>query len=124
MNQSQTIWAKITARFEGIHWYPGAPLDVAFLAHPHRHIFHVTVWVEQFHDDRDVEFIRFKRQLQDWCKALEAPTWSPTVADTDENCGSCEMMARRLWGIIALEYPDRRLKVEVSEDGENGAVLE
>jgi len=45
----KTIWAKITTQFEGIHKYPNAPDEMAFLRFDHRHIFHVTVWIEQFH---------------------------------------------------------------------------
>jgi len=37
---------------------------MAFLRFDHRHIFHVTVWIEQFHNERDVEFILFKRFIE------------------------------------------------------------
>ena len=69
---SKMIW--VTFRKEGIHMYPGADTDpklatgdwddVSFLGVPHRHIFHFKVWIEIFHDDRDIEFIQFKRWLQ------------------------------------------------------------
>ena len=58
---------------EGIHKYPAAATDpnlatgdeydVSFLATPHRHIFHFEVTIEVFHNDRDIEFIQFKRWL-------------------------------------------------------------
>ncbi len=64
----KTIW--VTFQKEGIHMYPGADTDpklatggwddVSFLGVPHRHIFHFKVWIEVFHDDRDIEFIQFK----------------------------------------------------------------
>ena len=66
------IW--VTFRKEGIHKYPAAlddpklatgdKFDVSFLGHPHRHIFHFKVAIEVFHDDRDIEFIQFKRWLE------------------------------------------------------------
>jgi len=57
------IW--VTFKKEGIHKYPAALEDpkledVSFLGYPHRHIFHFKVWIEVFHDDRDIEFIQFK----------------------------------------------------------------
>ena len=63
------IW--VTFQKEGIHCYPAAATDptlntndeynVAFLASPHRHIFHFRVSIDVFHNDRDIEFIQFKR---------------------------------------------------------------
>ena len=56
------IW--VTFRREGIHCYPAAATDpklntageydVAFLASPHRHIFHFRVWIDVWHSDRDI----------------------------------------------------------------------
>ena len=69
---SKMIW--VTFRKEGIHKYPAAlddpklatgdEYDVSFLGHPHRHIFHFKVAIEVFHDDRDIEFIQFKRWME------------------------------------------------------------
>ena len=56
------IW--VTFRKEGIHKYPDAPKGVTFLKFPHRHIFHFKVKLEVFHDDREVEFILFKREIE------------------------------------------------------------
>jgi len=71
-NKVRTIW--VTFQKEGIHMYPGADTDpklatggwddVSFLGVPHRHMFHFKVWIEVFHDDRDIEFIQFKRWLE------------------------------------------------------------
>ena len=68
----RSIW--VTFSQEGVHYYPGADTnpdtatgdwdDVSFLGYKHRHIFHFKVWIEVFHDDRDIEFIQFKRWLQ------------------------------------------------------------
>src|SRR6056300_1519235 len=69
---NRSIW--VTFKKEGIHKYPAAlddPKlatgdcdDVSFLGYPHRHIFHFRVRIEVRHNDRDIEFIQFKRWLQ------------------------------------------------------------
>ena len=112
------IW--VTWQREGIHKYPAAATDpnladVAFLASPHRHIFHFRVWINVFHNDRDVEFIQFKR----WCESLYNSDSSVLSLDYK----SCEMMADDLYIQIADRYPGRVVHIEVSEDGENGALI-
>lgn len=97
---------------EGIHKYPDAPDGVEFLRYPHRHMFHFTVTIEVFHDDRDIEFILFKRELE----ALYAG------GELQLDYKSCEMIADDLYGYISNAYPDRKVKIEVSEDNENGAI--
>jgi len=97
---------------EGIHKYPDAPDEVAFLRYPHRHMFHFTVTVEVFHDDRDIEFILLKRELES--------LYDTGVLELDYL--SCEMIADDLYEYIENAYPGRRTKIEVFEDGENGAV--
>jgi hypothetical protein len=118
------IW--VTFRREGIHCYPAAGTDpqlatgdhydVSFLAHPHRHIFHFRVSIDVYHNDRDIEFIQFKR-------------WLESLYSGQENClrleyKSCEMIADDLYQAIAERYPDRDITIEVSEDGENGCVID
>ena len=117
------IW--VTFRKEGIHCYPAAatdPLlntageyDVSFLANPHRHIFHFRVSIDVFHNDRDIEFIQFKR----WLESLY--NGSNTVLELDWK--SCEMIADDLYTQIADRYPGRAVVIEVSEDGENGCSI-
>ena len=106
---NKSIW--VTFQKEGIHKYPDAPEGVEFLRHPHRHMFHFRVELEVFHDDRDVEFILFKRELE----ALY------TGGTLQLDYKSCEMMADDLAEYIVAKYPNRHLVIEVSEDGENGA---
>lgn len=96
----------VTLRFEGVHSWPGCPHDdVAFLRHPHRHVFHITAKKPVTHDDRDVEIIRLKR-------AMEAHLTGYAMEQ-----GSCEMLARHLAAVFGLSY------CMVLEDGENGAEL-
>jgi hypothetical protein len=114
------IW--VTFRKEGIHRYPAAltdpklatgdEYDVSFLGHPHRHMFHFKVYLEVFHDDRDVEFIQFKRWLENLYNQ----------GTLELNHKSCEMMADDLYEQISKTYTDRKIWIEVSEDGENGCL--
>jgi hypothetical protein len=111
MTISSTIF--VTFQKEGIHRYPLAPKEVEFLRHPHRHMFHFRVEMEVFHDDRDVEFIMWKREME--------KLYSDSTLQLDYK--SCEMLARELLEYNLKAYPDRNLAVTVSEDGENGATL-
>ena len=119
MNEAtRQIW--VTFQKEGIHKYPAAlenPLleDVSFLGYPHRHIFHFRVWIDVWHNDRDVEFIQFKRWLENLYRSDQA------VLSLDYK--SCEMIADDLYLQIAARYPDRSVWIEVAEDGENGALI-
>lgn len=116
------IW--VTFEKEGIHKYPdaltnpklatGDEYDVSFLGYPHRHMFKFKVWIEVFHDDRDIEFIQFKRWLEN--------QYRDGVLQLDHK--SCEMISDDLYDVIKSRYPDRNVKIEVSEDGENGSYVE
>jgi hypothetical protein len=115
------IW--ITFRKEGIHRYPAAATDpmlctageydVSFLANAHRHIFHFRIWIDVFHNDRDIEFIQFKR----WLEGL----YNKDILQLDFK--SCEMIADDLYIQVAGRYPGRAVWIEVAEDGENGCLI-
>ena len=115
------IW--VTFQKEGVHCYPvaatdpqlatGDEYDVSFLGTPHRHIFHFKVHIDVFHNDRDIEFIQFKRWLENLYK--------DSILALDYK--SCEMIADDLYIQIASRYPDRAVWIEVAEDGENGALI-
>ena len=115
------IW--VTFQKEGIHKYPAAltdpalvtgdEYDVSFLGHPHRHIFHFRVWIDVWHNDRDVEFIQFKRWLENLYR----------TGTVQLDFRSCEMMADDLYVQIAGRYPGRSVWIEVAEDGENGCLI-
>ena len=114
---NRKIW--VTFQHEGVHCYPAALTDpgladVSFLGYPHRHIFHFRVAIDVFHNDRDLEFIQFKR----WMEGL----YADSVLDL--NSKSCEMIADDLYVQIAARYPNRSVHIEVSEDGENGCTIQ
>lgn len=108
----------VTFEMEGMHNFPSARElfpEVGFLADPHRHMFHFKLAKQVNHDDRDVEFIMFKRDVQDRLHFLHG--------DEEMRClnfgaMSCEMIAKQLLRDLSC------LWVEVWEDGENGARVE
>lgn len=120
-NLKSKIW--VTFRREGIHKYPAAltdpklktgdEYDVSFLGYPHRHMFHFKVAIEVFHDDRDIEFIQFKRWLEN--------LYGKGTLELDYK--SCEMIGADLYQQINSRYPNREVTIDVSEDGENGATM-
>lgn len=116
-NAKRFIWVRFQK--EGIHCYPAAGTEpelaeVAFLAAPHRHMFHFEVQIEVHHNDRDIEFILFKR----WCESLYSN------GTLELNSKSCEMMSDELYVQIAKSYPGRNVTIKVSEDQENGCTIE
>ena len=108
-------YIKVSFQKEGIHKFPGAKdlPGVEFLQYPHRHMFHFYVTLQVRHDDREVEFILFKRELEN--------LYTEHALELDNQ--SCEMMAEGLINYIEDNYPKRAVKVEVYEDNENGAVV-
>ena len=119
----RNIW--VTFSQEGVHYYPGADTnpatatgdwdDVSFLGYKHRHIFHFKVWIEVFHDDRDIEFIQFKRWLQRLYN-------QDSVLELNNK--SCEMIADELYQAINDKYPNRFVRISVAEDNENGCEMD
>jgi hypothetical protein len=108
----------VTFQREGVHKYPAALddpnlADVNFLGYPHRHMFHFKVAISVTHNDRDIEFILFKR----WLESL----YGDGVIQLDFK--SCEMIAEDLYTQIITRYPGRTVSIDISEDGESGAVL-
>jgi hypothetical protein len=122
LKAKKMIW--VTFQKEGLHKYPAAlddpnlatgdEYDVSFLGYIHRHIFKFRVSIEVFHDDRDIEFIQFKR----WLEKLYAE--STLTLDFK----SCEMISDDLYLQINERYPGRDVHIEVSEDGENGSLTQ
>jgi hypothetical protein len=103
------IW--ITTEKEMFHCYPEAEEEVKFLRQIHRHIFKFKVYLEVFTDSRDIEFILFKKFINEEINKLNV-----NLLDK-----SCEMISNYLANGIKAKYPQRDIKIEVSEDGENGS---
>ena len=123
MTQPNLRMIYVTFQKEGIHKYPAAltdpalatgdEYDVSFLGYPHRHMFGFKVSISVVHNDRDIEFIQFKR----WLEKL----YSEKTLELDFK--SCEMIAEDLYAQINARYPGRAVSIDVSEDGENGALM-
>ena len=100
---------------EGLHNWPDAQAvfpEVGFLSNMHRHKWYITAKKRVHHDDRDVEFIMFKRDILEY---LEREYFNPSSRTHEFGAKSCEMLARE----ILLEFDC--VYVSVFEDNENGA---
>lgn len=113
------IW--VTFQKEGLHKYPAALVDtnlstndqydVSFLGYVHRHLFKFKVWISVEHTDREIEFVQFKRWLENM--------YGDGILNLNNK--SCEMISDDLYKAISHKYPAREVWIEVSEDGENGS---
>lgn len=105
----------VNLQVEGLHCWPAAKEvfpEVSFLSDPHRHIFHIQVKKRVYHDDRDIEFVMFKRDVIEY---LKSTYYMEMQRIHDFGSKSCEMIAKELFDYFHCEY------VSVFEDGENGA---
>ena len=105
----------INLRLDGVHSWPDARKvfsEVGFLSDLHRHEFHVTLKKRVNHDDRDVEFVMFKRDVEDY---LRKKYYREDYRSHFFGAMSCEMIAKELLEYFECVY------VSVWEDGENGA---
>lgn len=106
----------ITTEFYGMHCYPNAPEEVAFLRNMHRHKFFVTCKVQVFHNDRDLEFILVKNKVTDYIV-------NDLLKRTDISV-SCETISEMLFYWLKETYGEnRKVFVCVSEDNENGSEI-
>lgn len=110
--------AEITVPYQyiGYHKWSEAPAAQAYLKNMHRHVFKVNFTIEVKHDDREIEFFDLQEKLTNVCQVF---------FERKYDIGSCETQAK---GIIrAMQgknlYPDRKMKCEVSEDGECSATV-
>lgn len=101
-----SVW--VTTQFIGFHRWKDAPDEVKFLRDWHRHVFHVKLGVPVDHNNRDIEFILLKDKLSYFISANFAKQFEY----------SCEQIAE----MIVTKFNGSFC--EVSEDGENGALVE
>jgi len=108
----------VRLQIEGLHCWPNAANvfpEVGFLADPHRHIFFIELKKRVYHDDRDIEFIMFKRDVQNY---LFSKYYSIGKRCYEFSSMSCEMIASELLKEFDCEF------VSVFEDNENGAEVD
>ena len=106
------IW--VTTQFEGFHYWSDAPEVVSYLRDKHRHIFSFKISISVEHNDREIEFHMFKKEIENYLKG-----WPKNLKGT-----SCEMMAEQINDFINTKYKERKVIIEASEDKENGVTLE
>ena len=97
---------------EGFHHWPDAPDEVGHLRARHRHMFGFRVEIIVTHDNRDVEFIIAKREVLSYLG-------SHPIEGTE----SCEMIAKRIRDHLVTIRDWQVAMIEITEDGENGAVV-
>lgn len=113
MTTAATIFVRL--QVPGWHRWDGAPPHRDYLAHPHRHTFHIEARMQVRHDDREVEFHDVIDRVRGLLKQL-AP-------GGDFGGQSCERIAAVLGRALACSY-DRACQVTVSEDDECGATVD
>ena len=107
----------VTFEIEGIHRHNEQQLteEYIFLSNRHRHVFHVKVFVDVFHDDREIEFIKLKEDI--------VKIYQNQPIEFDNN--TAEIIAKMIFQTIREKFEvlrGRKCTVVVSEDGENGGV--
>lgn len=106
---------------EGFHNYPDASKNhgdlVKFLEQSHRHIFKFNCKKRVNHDNRDEEFILLRRKVKQYINKV-FPVFESSCECYDFGSMSCEMIAKNILKQFDFD------SVEVSEDGENYAVVE
>ena len=106
-----SIWVRTTVA--GFHNWPQPYAGREYLSSRHRHLFHVKVAVPVAHDDRDIEFHDLLDEVNGWLRQFRGE-FGPQ---------SCEAIGRELGKYLLLQHPVGWVEVEVSEDGEAGAVV-
>lgn len=119
-----TQHAIITVRFRvaGLHRWPAATGARAYLAHPHRHLFHIAVSTAVTHDDREIEFHDLQHVASGLLAGAAQTPDAPQPGVLQFGAQSCEALARLLADHLASHYR-RGFQVSVSEDGEFEATV-
>lgn len=100
----------IKTDFPAQHHWPECDIpEVDFLRHPHRHLFYVVMKFNVTHNDRDIEFIRQKKEVEFFIESRYRDTFIGSM--------SCEDIAEELMKKFSADF------VSVFEDNENGAEI-
>ena len=102
-----TVW--ITTQFRAFHRWKDAQDNVVFLRDYHRHVFHVKLGMKVSHDNREIEFFNFQKNADLYI----FDHFMDALLEL-----SCEQIAIELLKEFSGSF------CEVSEDGENGALVE
>jgi len=108
----------VSLNVEGFHSWKDVPEympHVLFLRERHRHLFNFKVHFTLEGYNREEEFFTVQKEL----KEVLAYLYPASPLGIEFGDRSCERIA-----LEVLEYFKKSTKVEVSEDGENGAIVE
>jgi hypothetical protein len=114
-------FVRLAAQVDGLHYWPDAADPDRYLHAPHRHLFVVTVDLQVFHDDREIEINAASRWL---ASLLPTLTHAPRIGDgpVDFGAQSCEQLATRVTEAIKQRHGRyRQITTSVLEDGLLGA---
>ena len=111
--------AIVTFSVPGLHCWPSAPPERAYLATPHRHLFHFRVALDVHHNEREIEYHDLLHLARTFAHSMgdAVPFDAPT---RDFGARSCETLAAELIAQLRAWYPERSGIVQVLEDGECG----
>lgn len=111
----------VKTQFEALHCWPDVPENHSsyYLVNPHRHIFHIELYFEVSHLNRDVEFIEMKHHIDKFLSDTFPKNIVYGISDVENR--SCEYLASLL---LTKYLATKCYKVIVLEDGEMGAVVE
>lgn len=115
-------YIRLNLRLPGIHCWPNASDEVAFLRNEHRHVFITDIYIGVEHDDRQYEFYLLEKEINK--KLREAFEYNQEFSVFYFGGMSCEKIAREVFELVrGLGYDVFR--VEVCEDGYSaGGVVE
>lgn len=110
-----------TLQIEGWHRWPDAPNEYAYLANRHRHIFHIKCALGVDDQDREIEIVDAKAKLNQFLLTVNKNPIEGHGCDFGPM--SCEHIASVICSYLRANYGKRFIKVNVLEDGENGATV-
>lgn len=107
------MFIKVVNQFVDYHYWEDAPEKVSFLRNIHRHVFHVITKIAVTTNDREIEYFLLQEEIEKYIEEVVIPM---------DSRKSCELMALSILSYLKLQYPGRKIEVEVNEDGENGSI--
>lgn len=108
-------YIKVKNNFVGFHQWEDAPKEYGFLRNLHRHVFYVETKISVSENDRELEFFDVADRI--------AFHIDNTKRMSHINKWSCEDYGEYILDQLEVDYPKRRIEVEVSEDGENSGIV-
>jgi hypothetical protein len=113
---------QVRTSFWGVHHWPSAPEEVAFLRNPHRHQFKVEIECNADHDDRELEFFMVKSRLDRFIAGSLQPYHPSMHLLMNMGSMSCEMLAQSIGVYLEAQY-SRPFSVIVREDDESAGLF-